>query len=129
MGWATFIWWENPCKGEDYDGFFMQNTSLIDINLFSPRHPSVLLSSARGGEIVDKASLLTVCYTKNHDRATLPYRRSEAPVSPYRCPDALIYFNTLRIQSFVPNINICYHLDSNHHQTAACLLGDHHLTN
>ena len=34
----------------DYDCFFMQNTSLIDVDLSSPGRFSVALSSPRGGE-------------------------------------------------------------------------------
>ena len=81
----------------------MQNTSLIDDDLSSPWHPSVYLSSPRGGKTIEKATLLTVCHTKYHETATLSYRRPEAPASPYCRPDAPIYLNTLRIQCFLTN--------------------------
>ena len=46
-GWRLVV--GESMKGwKDYDRFFMQNTSLIDVDLFSPRHPSVSLSSPRG---------------------------------------------------------------------------------
>ena len=73
----------------------MQNTSLIDVGLFSPRRPSACLLSLSGGKIVEEATKLIVFNTKKHDRASLLYRRPEAPVSPYRYPDAPIYFYTL----------------------------------
>ena len=79
----------------------MQNTSIIDVGVSSPGRPSVCLSSLRGGKIVEEATKLIVFHTKSHNMATLPYCHLEAPVSPYRRPDAPIYFHRIRIQRFL----------------------------